>query len=172
MRSLPPADSGLKYALVRLSFYTENLWSFFPPRRGADGTLGLAMPVPLGDAQLSVFSVGDLGHAVVTILSNADAHNTKAYGLASEWLTGAEVTALLSKVIGEPVTYQPVPVEVFKTFPFPGAADIGNMFAFYQRRELFTRSVDDTRALIPSGVTSAEAALTANAAVLRGIVKQ
>ena len=158
----------MKHTILRLSAYTENFLSFFVPRRGEDGKLSLTIPL---EGQLSLFSVADLGRAVATVLSNPDAHSGKAYGLASEWLTGAEIAALLGKVVGEPVAYYPVPVAVFKTFPFPGASDIGNMFAFYERRDLYSRSVAETAALIPGGPTSAEATLTANGDALRAAVK-
>ncbi len=156
----------MKHTFLRLSFYTENFFGVFPPRRGADGALALALP--MADKPMSLFSVGDLGRAVVTVLSNTEAHNGKAYGLASDWLTGTEIVSLISSIIGEPVAYTPPPVEGFKKAGFPGAEDLGNMFDFYANHaDKFVRSVEDTKALIPH-LTTAAAVLATNPAALRG----
>jgi hypothetical protein len=37
----------------------------------------------------------------------------------------------MSKAIGEEVIFNPVPAAVFRSFGFPGADDLGNMFQFY-----------------------------------------
>ena len=73
----------------------------------------------------------------------------------------AELAAQMSTAWGASVAYAPVPVEVFKTFGFPGAAELGNMFAFFQRPE-FKRSLEDTKALIPH-LTPASAVFAAAA---------
>jgi hypothetical protein len=44
--------------------------------------------------------------------------------------TGAEMAAEFTKALGQPVQYNDVPPEVYRSFGFPGADDIGNMFQF------------------------------------------
>ena len=143
------AASGIPFTIVRLSFYSENFLGFFPPRRGEDGKLSLTMPMKVRmpvtpdchaclcriltpctpacgtpraqDLPLSVFSVGDVGKVVATVLANPSAHAGKYYGLASDNITVADIAAKLSAVKGEAISYVPVPAEVFATFGFPGA---------------------------------------------------
>ena len=76
------AASGVPATFLHLCAYTEN----FTPKKGADGALSFT--VPMGDHPLAVFSVGDVGQAVVTVLSNTSAHAGKTYGLVTEYLTG------------------------------------------------------------------------------------
>ncbi|GMV48616.1 MAG: hypothetical protein L6Q38_06760 [Nitrospira sp.] len=54
----------------------------------------------------------------------------KTLGIAGEHLSGAQMAAALTQVLGQPVRYQAVSPEVYRTFGFPGGDDIGNMFQF------------------------------------------
>ena len=49
-------------------------------------------------------------------------------GVAGEHPTGAEIA--LTRALGKEVRYNDVPPDVFRSFGFPGADDIGNMFQF------------------------------------------
>jgi hypothetical protein len=50
--------------------------------------------------------------------------------VAGEHLTGAQMAAALTNALGREVRYNAVPPEVYRTFGFPGADDLGNMFQF------------------------------------------
>ena len=61
------------------------------------------------------------------------------------------MAAQLSEAVGEEVSYNYVPPEIYRTFGFPGAEDLGNMFQFFRdfetefcgaRRLGFSRSVN------------------------------
>src|SRR5205807_8357452 len=56
----------------------------------------------------------------------------KTVGIAGEHLTGSQMAEQLSEAFGEEVGYNYVPPEVFRTFGFPGAEDLGNMFQFFR----------------------------------------
>ena len=51
-------------------------------------------------------------------------------GIAGEHLTGAEMAKALTRALGQEVRYNNVPPEVYRSFGFPGADDLGNMFQF------------------------------------------
>jgi uncharacterized protein YbjT (DUF2867 family) len=51
-------------------------------------------------------------------------------GIAGEHLTGAEMAAALSEALGQPVRYNVVSPAEYRSFGFPGADDLGNMFQF------------------------------------------
>ena len=66
----------------------------------------------------------------------------KRIGIAGEQLTGYEMTGALGKALGEPVVYNKVPAAVYRSFGFPGADDLGNMFQFYDE---FEKELNKTR---------------------------
>jgi hypothetical protein len=51
-------------------------------------------------------------------------------GIAGEHLTGAQMAAVFTQALGQEVRYNDVPADVYRSFGFPGAADLGNMFQF------------------------------------------
>ncbi|MDH3198344.1 MAG: NmrA/HSCARG family protein, partial [Candidatus Krumholzibacteria bacterium] len=72
---------------------------------------------------------------------------------AGEHLTGAQMAAALSKTIGQEVRYNDVPPETYRSFGFPGADDMGNMFQFKRDfNDAFcgARKLETARSLNPS----------------------
>ncbi len=77
-------------------------------------------------------------------------------GIAGEHLTGDQMAVALSKALAEEVDHNAVPSEVYRSFGFPGAEDLGNMFQFKQEFEEYycgARSLEFSRALNPSLLT-------------------
>ena len=73
-------------------------------------------------------------------------------GIAGEHLSGAELAAAMTRVVGETVSYQDVPPEIYRGFDFPGADDMANMFQFKRDFNDYyrgARSVEFTRSLNP-----------------------
>ena len=73
-------------------------------------------------------------------------------GIAGEDPTGAEIAAAFAKALGEEVRYNDVPADVYRSFGFPGADDIGNMFQFkrdFNDDYTAARSIDLSRTLNP-----------------------
>ena len=72
---------------------------------------------------------------------------------AGEHLTGAEMAAALARALGREIVYRYVPPEVYRTFGFPGADDLGNMFQFmrdFTADFCAARSVEVSRSLNPA----------------------
>ncbi len=77
----------------------------------------------------------------------------KAVGIAGEHLTGVEMAAALTRTMGQEVRYNEVSPDAYRSFGFPGAEDLGNMFQFKRDfNEMFcgARNLDLARALNPS----------------------
>lgn len=133
------------------SFYWENFIYFGSgPQRGPDGSLLLTMP--LGDAPLAGIAVADIGRCVLGIFKRRDEYLGRTVGVAGEHLTGKEMAAALTEALGEEVRYNDVPADVFRSFDFPGAEDVGNMFQFYRdfaADVLAVRSISESRKLNP-----------------------
>jgi uncharacterized protein YbjT (DUF2867 family) len=111
------------------SFYWDNLIYFGAgPQRGPDGVL--AVTFPLDDKPLSSIAVEDIGKCAYGIFKRGREFINRTVGIAGEHLTGAQMARQLTQALGQEVRYNNVPPEVYRSFGFPGADDLGNMFQF------------------------------------------
>lgn len=120
---------GLPVTLLQTSFYWDNLIHFgMGPRRGPDG--GLVFALPMGDKKLPGIAAEDIGRCAYGIFQRGPELIGRTIGIAGEHLTGAQMAAALGAALGQPVSYQAVPFDVYRGFGFPGADDLGNMFQY------------------------------------------
>ncbi len=119
------------------------------PQRGEDGKLTLAMA--MADSKLAGVASEDIGKTAYSIFKRGGELIGQTVSLAGEHLTGAEMAAAMSDVLGEEVTYVPVPFDALRAQPWPGAVEMGNMFQFYAEVPEFNaaRDVDLARGLNP-----------------------
>ncbi len=157
-------DLGVPTTFLLTSFYWENLIYFGAgPQRGPDGTL--ALTYPMGDKKLPGIASEDIGRCVYGIFQRGNEFIGKTVGVAGEHLTGREMAAALSRALGQEVRYNDVPADMYRSFGFPGAEDMGNMFQFKRDFEsVYTgaRSIDFSRSLNP-GLQTFENWLSRNA---------
>jgi hypothetical protein len=99
------------------------------PKKGPDGRLALTLP--LADKPMSGIAAEDIGKCAYGIFRKGAEYIGKTVGIAGENLTGAEMAAALAKALGRDVHYNAVTPAVYRSFGFPGADDLGNMFQFY-----------------------------------------
>jgi uncharacterized protein YbjT (DUF2867 family) len=122
-------ELGVPVTFLYTSFYWDNLIHFgMGPKKGADGKL--AFTLPMGDRKLSGMAASDIGACAYGIFKRGDEFIGKTVGIAGEHLTGAQMAAELSKALGQEIVYNAVPPDVYRSFGFPGADDLGNMFQF------------------------------------------
>lgn len=158
-------STGVPTTLLHTSFYWDNLLYFgMEPKRGADGKL--AFVLPMADRRLPGIAAEDIGRCAFGVFRRGAELAGKSIGIAGEHLTGAEMAAALGKALGEEVAYSYVPPEVYRTFGFPGADDLANMFQF--KRDFETefcglRDLALSRSLNPA-LQTFEAWLAANVA--------
>jgi len=145
-------ELGVPTTFLLTSFYWENLIYFgMGPKKGPDGRL--AITFPMGDKKLPSIAAEDIGKCAYGVFKKSHEFIGKTVGIAGEHLTGAEMAAALTKALGQDVRYNDVPPEVYRSFDFPGAEDLGNMFQFNRDFEQVFRSarnLDVTRVLNPS----------------------
>ncbi len=84
----------------------------------------------MDDKKLPAIAVGDIGKAAYAIFQRGREFINKTVGIAGEHLTGEEMAQALTRALGQEVRYNNVPPEVYRSFGFPGADDLGNMFQF------------------------------------------
>jgi uncharacterized protein YbjT (DUF2867 family) len=144
-------DLGVPTTFLLTAFYWENLIYFGAgPQRGPDGTL--AITFPMDEKKLPSIAVGDIGKAAYGIFKRGREFINKTVGIAGEHLTGAEMARALTRALGQEVRYNTVPPEVYRSFGFPGADDLGNMFQFKRDFNEYFRGARDlgfTRSLNP-----------------------
>jgi uncharacterized protein YbjT (DUF2867 family) len=152
------SDLGLPVTFYLTSFYWDNLIYFgMGPKKGPDGKLAFTMP--MGDAKLPGIAAEDIGRCALGIFKRGDEFKGKTIGVAGEHLTGAQMAAELGKALGQEVVYNSVPPEIYRTFGFPGAEDLGNMFQFNRDCEAdfcAARSIAFSRSLNPRLQTFAQ----------------
>jgi uncharacterized protein YbjT (DUF2867 family) len=157
-------ELGVPTTFLLASFYWENFIFFGAgPKPGPDGKLLLTMP--MGGEKLAGIAAADIGACAYGIFKRGGEFIGKRVGLAGDQLTGSEMAAGLSKALGREVRYNDVPPEVYRSFGFPGADDMGNMFQYYRdfaEAVNSVRSVEGSRALYP-GLQSFDQWLAKNA---------
>ena len=112
---------------LNTSFYWDNFIYFGAgPKKGSDGVL--AITFPMGDKRLPGIAVEDIGRCAYGVFKEGVALIGKTVTIAGESLTGAQYAAAFTKALGQKVVYNDVPPDVYRSFGFPGADEMGNMF--------------------------------------------
>jgi NmrA-like family len=121
------------------------------PAKGPDGRY--AITFPLDDKALPGIAAEDIGRCVHGIFKRGPEFIGRTVGIAGEHLTGSQMAAALSNVLGMDVGYNPVTPEAYRSLGFPGADDIGNMFQYkrdFSEEYRGARDPEVARSLNPS----------------------
>jgi uncharacterized protein YbjT (DUF2867 family) len=161
--------NGLPTTFLVTSFYWDNLYMFgLAPKKGDDGQF--AWTFPMGTAKMAGIAAEDIGKVAYGIFKAGNEYVGKTVGILGEALTIDEMGKTLSKVLGcGPVKYNAVEADVYRSFGFPGADEMGNMFQAYRdfaKEMLGNRSLDATRKLNPA-VQSFEQFVTKQQAAIK-----
>lgn len=145
------ADLGVPTTYLQTSFYWDNLVSFgMGPKKGEDGKLSFVLP--MADKKLPGIAVEDIGKCAYGVFKKGQELIGKTVSIAGEHLTGEQMAKALSHALEQPVAYTYVPPEVYRTFGFPGADDLGNMFQYkrdFETEYCAARDLAFSRALNP-----------------------
>ncbi len=145
-------DAGVPTTILLTSFYWDNFIHFgMGPKPGPDGKL--AITFPLGQKKIAGIAAEDIGRCAYAIFKNRDAYVGRTLGISGENLTGAQLAAIFTEVLGKQVRYNEVSPEIYRGFGFPGADDLGNMFQFMRDFEnvfCAARSPEFSRKLNPA----------------------
>ncbi len=145
-------DEGVPTTFLLTSFFWDNLIHFgMGPKPGPDG--GLVFTLPMGEAKLPGMAAEDIGRCAYGIFKKGRSYVGRTVGIAGEHLSGAEMAAALSHALGKDVRHNDVTPAAYRSFGFPGAEDLGNMFQFnhdFEREFRAARNIDEARALNPA----------------------
>jgi uncharacterized protein YbjT (DUF2867 family) len=143
-------DAGVPVTFLQTSFYWDNFILFGMGPKRQDGTLVLTLP--MGDKKLPGIVAEDIGRCAYALFQRPESIGTTV-SIAGEHLTGVQMAGAFSRALGEDVAYNAVSPDVYRSFGFPGADDIGNMFQFKQEFEAEycgARDLTVARSLNPS----------------------
>jgi uncharacterized protein YbjT (DUF2867 family) len=119
------------YSFVIPPFYYQNLLATMAPQKQADGSVGWTLPL---DPSLRVIHMGDineLGYIVAGAFAHSDeAGNGQYLPLVGDFMSFNEIVETLNRQ-GHNFSYQQVPKESFAG-AFPGAAEIAEMFSYWE----------------------------------------
>lgn len=144
-------DAGVPTTFLLTSFYWDNFIYFgMAPQKGPDGVLAIAFP--MDDKKLPGIAAEDIGKCAYGIFKRGHEFIGKTVGIAGDQLTGAQMAAAFSELLGQDVRYNAIPPDVYRSLGFPGADDLGNMFQFKRDFEEYfcgARSVSFSKSLNP-----------------------
>jgi uncharacterized protein YbjT (DUF2867 family) len=144
-------DAGVPTTMLNTAFYWDNFVGFgMGPKKGEDGKL--AFVLPMADKKLPGIAGEDIGKCAYGVFKRGAELIGKSVGIAGEHLTGEQMAAAMSKALEQPVVYKYVPPEIYRTFGFPGADDLGNMFQYkrdFEQEYCASRDVAFSRSLNP-----------------------
>ncbi|MDQ0596590.1 hypothetical protein QF037_000935 [Streptomyces canus] len=115
---------------LNTTFYFQGFLQGLGPQRGEEGVLTLTLP--LGDGKLlSGVDVADIDRTAFAILKGGAGFIGRTVGLVGDHLTGAQYAEKPAGALGEPVRFQSVPNDYFRTLEIPLAEELGKMFQYY-----------------------------------------
>lgn len=123
-------DLGVPVTFMAASFYWDNLIAFgMGPKKQEDGKYAIVLP--MGNKKLAGIAAEDIGKCAYGVFRKPKEFIGKSIGIAGDHLTLTEMAKKMSDVLGKEIVYHEVSPETFRSFGFPGADDLGNMFQFY-----------------------------------------
>ena len=123
------ADLGVPTTNLLTSFYWDNFIHFgMGPKKNESGEYQIV--IPMDTKKLPGIAAKDIGRCAFGVFKQGPKFVGQTIGIAGEHLSGAEMAKSMSAKLGIEVKFQSVEPEVYRSFGFPGADDLGNMFQF------------------------------------------
>jgi len=119
------------HTFVIAPFFYQNLVGPLAPQKQEDGTFGWALPIDPTVRGVHMGDITELGNIVAGAFAQPDeAGNGEYLPLVGDFMSFNEIVATLNRQ-GHKFSFKQVPNEIFATF-FPGAAEVAEMFRYFQ----------------------------------------
>jgi len=126
-------------------FY-QNFVGILAPQKQEDGTLGWALPIDPTVRCIHIGDIRELGNIVASAFAHPDrAGNGQYLPLVGDFMSFNEIVDTLNRQ-GHELSFKQVPREAFAT-AFPGAAELAEMFAYFQAHTYLGADLRDGIAL-------------------------
>jgi uncharacterized protein YbjT (DUF2867 family) len=134
------------HTFVIAPFYYQNLVGALAPPKQADGSLGWALPLDPSVRCIHMGDIRELGDIVAGAFAHPDeAGNGEYLPLVGDFMSFNEIIGTLNGQ-GHKFSFKQVPKEVFAGF-FPGAAEIAEMFSYWEAHTYLGSDSSDQIAL-------------------------
>jgi uncharacterized protein YbjT (DUF2867 family) len=121
----------VNHTFVIAPFYYQNLVSVLAPQKQADGSLGWALPLDPDVRCIHMGDISELGNIVAGAFAHPDqAGNGEYLPLVGDFMSFNEIVDTLDRQ-GHKFSFKQVSKEGFAAL-FPGAAEIAEMFSYFQ----------------------------------------
>src|SRR5712664_2459261 len=140
-------DAGFaNHTFVIAPFFYQNLAGAMAPQKQADGSMGWALPLDPSVRCIHMGDIRELGNIVAGAFAHPDeAGNGEYLPLVGDFMSFNEILDALNRQ-GHEFSFKQVPKELFATF-FPGAAEIAEMFSYFQAHTYLGSDSSDRIAL-------------------------
>src|SRR5438876_5242612 len=126
--------------------YYQNFVGFLAPQKQADGSVGWALPLDPDVRCLHMGDIRELGNIVAGAFAHPDEAGHGEYlPLVGDFMSFNEIVETLNRQ-GHKFSVKQVPKEVFATL-FPGAAEIAEMFSYWEAHTYLGSDSSDRIAL-------------------------
>jgi len=134
------------HTFVIAPFYYQNLIGVLAPQKQTDGSMGWVLPIDPTVRSIHMGDITELGAIVAGAFAHPDQAGHGEYlPLVGDFLSFNEIVDALNRR-GHNFSFKQVPKEVFAGF-FPGAADIAEMFSYFQAHTYLGSDSSDQIAL-------------------------
>ena len=125
-------EGGFAYhTFVIAPMYYQNFLGVLAPQKQADGSLGWALPLDPSVRCIHMGDISELGQIVAGAFAHPDeAGNGEWLPLAGDFMSFNEIVDTLNRQ-GHQFSVTQVPKDVFAA-SFPGAAEVAEMFSYFQ----------------------------------------
>jgi uncharacterized protein YbjT (DUF2867 family) len=127
-------------------FYYQNLVGVLAPQKQADGSVGWALPLDPDARCIHMGDISELGNIVAGAFTHPDQAGDGEYlPLVGDFMSFNEIVETLNRQ-GHEFSFKQVPEQLFATL-FPGAAEIAEMFSYFQAHTYLGSDSSDRIAL-------------------------
>jgi uncharacterized protein YbjT (DUF2867 family) len=134
------------HTFVVAPFFYQNLAGVLAPQKQADGSLAWSLPLDPDVRCIHMGDIGELGNIVAGAFVHPDQAGHGEYlPLVGDFLSFSEIVDTLNRQ-GHKLSFKQVPGEVFAGF-FPGAAEVAEMFGYFQAHTYLGSDSQDRIAL-------------------------
>ncbi len=127
-------------------FYYQNLMGVLAPQKQADGSVGWALPLDPDARCIHMGDISELGNIVAGAFAHPDQAGDGEYlPLVGDFMSFNGIVETLNRQ-GREFSFKQVPKELFATL-FPGAAEIAEMFSYFQAHTYLGSDSSDRIAL-------------------------
>ena len=120
------------YTFVQASFYFQNLIGQLGAQEQKDGSIGWALPVNPAKSVIHMADINDLGKVVTGAFINPEKVGKGSYlSLAAGCYSFNDILAAF-RANGREYSFNFIHGKVFSKFPFKGADELAQMFAYFE----------------------------------------